>query len=365
MDFSNKPILVFWETTRACPLACVHCRASAITEALPGELTKEEGVDLIDQVASFGKPYPTLVMTGGDPLKRRDLFELAAHAKERGVQFAVSPAVTELLTDGALEKIRDVGPSSISVSLDGAFGETHDSIRGVRGTFDSTLERIGAAVKLGISVQVNTAVMKRNFEELPEIFRLIRKRGVKIWELFFLVQVGRGAGVDDLTSEEYESVCNLLYDASHYGLVIRSVEAPFVRRVMNERLRRGDYWKDETYQRLKRAFLRLNGEPTAASTLRPRGTLDGDGIVFVGYEGSIYPGGFLPINVGDVRENGLVASYRESGLLRRIRGRQLNGHCAVCEFTDVCGGSRARSYATHGDPLGSDPACIRVRVGNA
>jgi AdoMet-dependent heme synthase len=357
MDFSERPILVFWETTRACPLACVHCRASAITKPLPGELTKEEGLNLIDQVASFGKPYPTVVLTGGDPLMRSDLFDLAAHANRVGVQFAISPAVTELLADKTLERIRDVGASSISISLDGACAETHDSIRRVEGTFDRTVDRIKAGTELGMNVQVNTAIMKSNFGELPQVFYLIRNLGVKIWELFFLVKVGRGSAIDDLTPEEYESVCNLLFDASHYGMTIRCVEAPFIRRVASERSGKGDYWQHETYHELRRDFVRLNGGPTARSSLRPRGTLDGDGVVFVGHDGAIYPGGFLPVRVGDVKDDGLARTYRENDLLRSIRGRELNGPCSACEFRDVCGGSRARSYAHHGDPLGSDPAC--------
>ncbi|MDV3277560.1 MAG: TIGR04053 family radical SAM/SPASM domain-containing protein [Nitrososphaerales archaeon] len=332
MDFSSRPILVFWETTRACPLACVHCRASAITEPLPGELTKEDGFDLIEQVASFGRPSPTVVLTGGDPLMRSDLFDLASYASKAGVQFAVSSAVTGLLTDATLDRIRSVGASSISVSLDGACQETHDSIRGVEGTFDRTMERIKAATELGISVQVNTAIMKSNFRELPQIFHLIRNMGVNIWELFFLVKVGRGSAVDDLAPEEYESVCNLLYDASHYGMTIRCVEAPFIRRVVSERNEKGDYWQHETYHALKRDFVRMNGGPSGGSSLRPKGTLDGDGIVFVGYDGAIYPGGFLPVRVGNVKEDGLVRTYRESDLMRRIRGRVLKGPCGTCGF---------------------------------
>jgi AdoMet-dependent heme synthase len=360
MGFADKPVLVFWETTRACSLACVHCRASALTDPLSGELTREEGFRLIDQVASFGKPYPTMVFTGGDPFRRSDLYDLLSYAREARVRFAVSPAVTELLTDEALDRIAELGAAAVSISLDGTCSETHDSIRRVPGTFDRTLERIGKAVELGLNVQVNTAVMKRNFRELPRMFNLVRTLGVKTWELFFLVRVGRGTGVEDLSPAESESMCNFLYDVSRTGLTIRCVEAPFIRRVVSERSRGKSDWHDETYLKLRSDLVELNGEPNGMSTLWAKGTLDGDGVVFVGHDGTIYPGGLLPVRIGNVREDGLARVYRENDILKSVRGRRLHGPCGVCEFKDVCGGSRARSYAYDNDPLGSDPACIRT-----
>lgn len=355
--FGQKPVLVFWETTKACPLACVHCRASAILGPVKGELTTEEGMDVIDQVASFGTPPPTLVFTGGDPLMRKDLPELIAHARDRGVQFAVSPAVSDLLTDEALLSLRDAGVSSISISLDGSTAATHDSIRGIHGTYDRTLDRIRAARDLGVSVQVNTAIMKSNMRELPQMLHLVKGLGVKIWELFFLVRTGRGSGVADLTPSEYESVCNFLFDASRRGLVIRSVEAPFIRRVASRRQAEGAYWHEEAYLSMREELHALDGEGEAPTTLRPKGTLDGDGIVFVGHDGSVYPGGLLPVPVGSVRRGGLVPAYRSASLMKAIRAREFTRACGSCEYAQACGGSRARAYAYTGDPLASDPAC--------
>ena len=266
-----------------------------------------------------------------------------------------------MLTYEVLTKIKSSGASSISLSLDGAFKETHDAIRGRIGTYDKTIETIRNALRLGLKAQVNTAIMKRNFEELPQILHLIRKLGVRIWELFFLVQVGRGTVVEDLTPEEYESVCNFLYDASHYGVTIRCVEAPFVRRIARQRIEQGDYWDHESYRKLRRCLVESVGNHTSASTLRPSGTLDGDGIIFVAYDGAVYPGGFLPIGIGDVRKDPLVRIYRENDLLRSIRQRRLNGYCGICRFRDLCGGSRARAFSHTGDPLSSDPACILTR----
>ncbi|MDG6934269.1 MAG: TIGR04053 family radical SAM/SPASM domain-containing protein [Nitrososphaerota archaeon] len=358
--FEDRPVLVFWEMTRACPLFCLHCRASAVSEPLPGELTTKEGFELIDQVASFDKPTPTIIFTGGDPLKRKDLFEILNYASERGVKFAVSPAVSENLNMDSLGRIKETGASAISISLDGAKALTHDSIRRRDGSFKMTLEAISNALKLGLKVQVNTAVMKRNFEELPDIFALIKDLGVETWELFFLVQVGRGSGVEDLDPDQYESVCNFLYDASRYGILVRCVEAPFIRRVVRLRMKFIDYWGDGAYIRMRSRLTELCGEPEFHPSISLSGTLDGDGVVFVAYDGTVNPGGLLPLPLGDIRNDRLVDIYRQDKLLKEIRARQLHGLCGSCEFSSVCGGSRARAYSYFGDPLASDPACIMV-----
>ena len=314
---------------------------------------------MVDEVTSFGRPYPTIVFTGGDPLERNDLFELMSYAKDAGVRFAVSPAVTGLLTQNML-RLSEYQPAAISISLDGASPDTHDSIRRVPGTFDRTVQAIRKAIDLKLNVQVNTAVMKRNFRELPQIFHLIKSLGVKTWEVFFLVRVGRGSIMEDLSPEQSESVCNFLFDASRAGLTIRCVEAPFIRRIVRERDNGNNFSEDETYLELRRELVKLDNEPSGPSTLRSRGTLDGDGILFIGHDGSVYPGGLLPVRLGRLGDDELVSLYRESETLRMIRARRLNGPCGVCEFRDVCGGSRARSYAYNGDPLGSDPACVRI-----
>ncbi len=360
--FSEKPVLVFWETTRACKLSCVHCRASAIREPLPGQLSTSEGRRLIEQVASFGKPGPTMIFTGGDPLMRDDLFQLLAFATEMGVRFAVSPAASDMLTYDVLKRLKEAGAAAISLSLDGAAESTHDSIRREEGTYGRTIQALRDAVSLGLNPQVNTTVMRGNCAELPRIFRLITGLGVKTWEVFFLVKVGRGTAVEDLSPAESESVCNLLYDASHLGVTVRTVEAPFVRRVALQRHRAGDYWKDSGYVRL-REELQGAGTDTGRSTLNPRGTLDGDGTVFVGFDGTIYPGGLLPLPLGNTRENSLRQVYREHPVLVRVRGRRLTGRCGTCEFRQICGGSRARAYAAQGDALSSDPACLLSATG--
>ena len=362
LDFSDKPALVFWETTRACALSCKHCRASAILKPLPGELTTAEGFRLIDDVASFGSPAPVMILTGGDPMRRKDIYELMRHARESGVRFAVSPAVTSGLTADTLAMLKESGAASISVSLDGSTAEMHDTIRGENMTFVRTLQVIRDAVSMGLGIQVNTAVMKDNISQLPELFATIRGLGVKTWEVFFLIRVGRGTGVDEISPEECETVCNFLYDASMYGMTVRTVEAPFIRRVAAVRNAHGGYWDAPEYIGM-RSYLRIKfGEPTGKPAIAPRGTLDGDGIIFVAYDGTVHPGGFLPLKLGNVRASKLVDIYRSNAVMKSIRGRRITGVCGSCEYKDICGGSRARAYASRGDALASDPACILCKV---
>jgi len=333
-------------------LSCVHCRASAVRQPLSGELTTEEGFRLIDSVASFGDRSPTMIFTGGDPLLRRDFFDILHYATKAGVRFAVSPAATEMLSFATLRRIKDAGASSISLSLDGAVASTHDSIRGEEGVYARTVQAARDAVVLGLNPQVNTTIMERNYKELPQIFHLITSLGIKTWELFFLVKTGRGTGVGDLTPQQCEDVCNFLVDASSYGVTIRCVEGPFIRRVMKNRS------ASDGYLSLRRELLSPGLPPSGHSSLGTRGTLDGDGVIFVGYDGAIRPGGLVPIDIGNVRTDDLVHVYRGNELLGKIRRREMSGPCGRCEFKEVCGGSRARAYSFWGDPLSSDPACL-------
>jgi radical SAM protein with 4Fe4S-binding SPASM domain len=327
IDFDRRPILVFWETTRACLLACRHCRADAIAEPLPGELTTAEGLTLIDSLAGFGAPSPVLVLTGGDVLMRTDLLELVRHARSRRVPVAVSPSVTPLLQVDKLQALRDLGVKAASISLDGASAATHEGLRGVPGHLPQTLAAIRLLKRLGFTVQVNTVVRPENVHELPRLAELLVETGASVWEVFFLIQTGRGSDLPELTPEQNEDVCRFLVDvARSTGLVVRTVEAPFFRRIAGE-------------------------------AVRTKATRDGRGIVFVAHDGDVYPSGFLPLSVGNVRERSVVELYRDSPLLRDIRAARFTGRCGACSFAELCGGSRARAYASSGDPLGEDPAC--------
>jgi len=358
-SYDNGPLIVFWETTKACELKCIHCRASAIESRSPEELTTEEAKKLFEELKGFERP-PVIIMTGGDPMIRDDIYELIQSASSLGFPVAISPAVSNKLNSDSLANLKRSGVKFMSISLDG-ISATHEKIRGTYGIYQKTLDAITDGINSGISVQVNTAVMKINFMELPRIFKLISDLGIKIWEVFFLIQTGRGSELLDLTPEEYESVCNFLYDASYYNIQIRTVECPFIRRVLRER-NEGKNYDSPLYNRLKEELIYLMGKPTSQSTLGYNGTLDGDGIIFIDHKGTIYPGGFLPIPLGNVRYDKIVNVYRESSLLKSIRARSFNGNCGVCKYKWECGGSRARSFAYFGDPLNSDPACILNRM---
>jgi len=357
IDFSRRPMLVFWETTRACQLACYHCRASATSLALPGELTTREGKAFIDQVAGFGRPYPILVMTGGDCLLRADIFELVDYASSLGIPVALSPSVTPSLNAEKIERIVASGVKAVSISLDGAFAETHESVRGIPGHFEKTIDAIRALTAAGLTVQINTTVMRSNVNELAKIAHLVKDTGAHIWEVFFLVQVGRGSITEAVSPEEHEEISHFLFDASQYGFIIRTVEAPFFRRVVKRRLEGDLAPKSDFYLRLANELLELMGPATERIRAHTTSTRDGKGIVFVAYDGEVYPAGFLPQPLGNVLTTPIAEIYQDNPLLRQIRASEFSGRCGYCEYADLCGGSRARAYAETGDALGEDPAC--------
>ena len=360
VDLDTRPILVFWETTRACGLACRHCRASEIAEPLPGELTTHEAVDFLETLTGFGLPRPVLVATGGDVLMRHDLNLIAEEAAADRMPLALAPSVTPLLTGERIDALRRHGLKIASISLDGARAATHDSVRGVDGHFEQTLEAILMLRRHGITVQVNTLVMNESVEELPAIARLVRDSGAGIWELFFLIPMGRGTTLAGLTPEENEEVCHFLVDASRYGFVVRTVEAPFFRRVVAERMDGAEPTPGDLYHELHGRLVAELGTPQAAPRAQTKGTRDGSGIIFIAHDGTITPSGFLPLELGNVREDNLSSVYRHHPLLRKIRSAHFAGRCGSCRYRHICGGSRARAYAVTGDPLGEDPGCAYV-----
>lgn len=352
------PRLVFYEVTRRCPLACVHCRARAQTEALPGELSTSEALRWIEELPRFGAPLPVLVLTGGDPLARPDLFELIGAARAVGAPVAVSPAVSPSLTPAMLERLARAEVTAVSFSLDGASAATHEAIRQQAGVFEATVGALRRAVDLGFRVQVNTTVLPPNVEELPRIFRLVRDLGLAAWEVFFLIRTGRATTLAELAPEEYEAVGQFLYDASRYGVPVRVIEAPFVRRIVLQRRRGPPEGLSPVYATLSSELEATMGGPDAPTTLRPHGPLDGDGTIFVRHDGTIFPGGFAEYALGSVRRELLADVYRDHPALERIRRRDFRGPCGSCPFRSRCGGSRGRAFAVAGDLFGSDPACV-------
>ena len=357
VDLDRRPILVFWESTRACRLACRHCRADAMPHPAPGELTPEESIRFIESLADFGRPAPILVITGGDALMRPDLLELVDAARAASVTPALAPSVTPLLTDERLAELRQHGVKMASLSLDGASAETHEGLRQIEGHFAETLAALHRLRAHGFVLQVNTVVTAENVEELPAIAKIVRDCGAAIWEVFFLIQVGRGSAMAELSPAENEDVCLFLYDASRYDFIVRTVEGPFFRRIVTWRREGVTLQPGPLYQRLARRLYEQLGPPTTESKAQTKGTRDGRGIVFVSSTGDVYPAGFLPVRLGDVREQTITEIYREHPLMLNIRAARFTGRCGRCEYKSLCGGSRARAFASSGDPLGEDPAC--------
>lgn len=349
--YPMRPQRVYWETTRACDLACRHCRAEAVPDADPRELTHEEGLALLDRLAGFGAPLPHIVFTGGDALKRGDLFELIAYARGLGLGVSVAPSATPLLTPDALRRIKAAGVDAISLSLDGATAEHHDAIRGIKGTYDRTLEAARIARDVELPFQVNTLVCAETVDDLPSIHEQVVAMGAARWSLFFLVTVGRGEVLQPISAERAEAVLQWIAGMTSRpgrpgGLVITTTEAPQLRRVVQQ-------------QREARA---ASGEAPAAGN-RPAhhagGIRDGNGILFISHIGDICPSGFLEISAGNIRCDDVVEVYRNFPMFQALRDPEaFAGKCGRCEFKFVCGGSRARAWAASGDLLGEDPLCV-------
>ena len=353
--FDRAPFIVIWETTRACALACVHCRAEAIPRRDPAELTTEEGCRLIDRVAAFGDPPPILVLTGGDPLRRPDIVDLVAHARRRGVTVSLTPSGTALVTEERLRALRDAGLGRLAVSLDGATAEAHDAFRGVRGSHRHTLRILERARALGLPLQVNTTVCRQTVDDLPALVPQIEAIQPVLWALFFLIPVGRAQVNQALSAGEIEGVLHWAAAlAEHAPFGLKTTEAPQYLRVAAMRRRAARLGSPaDGASAGARAATRPDAIGRAA-----RAVTDGNGFVFIDHRGEICPSGFLPIPVANVRERDLVAVYREDPLFRALRDpTQLGGRCGRCEYRERCGGSRARAYAVTGDPLAEDPGC--------
>lgn len=457
-DFNRAPFIVIWEVTRACDLKCVHCRAEAITMRHPLELSFKEGCKLIDQIREFGKPL--FVITGGDPLKRPDIYDLIRYGDRKGLRVALTPSGTQLMQPAVIRRFKESGLSRLAVSLDGSCKEIHDTFRKVDGSFDWTVESIKEARRCDIPVQINTTVCKHNLKDVRAIAELLGQLDICLWSVFFLVPTGRGLRSDIVSARDHEDVFNQLYDLSKVmPYDIKTTAAQHYRRVVVQRRRAeiadlikqgktpdeaarivqlnsmpkaipgGNYepggWsrnaatgagkmpalpdseskgapmrstgEDAAALRAKIERMRAGGAPefviakieaqlhaaegmsadgasapveflTRQDTARgdasldigraSKGVNDGNGFVFIDHIGMVYPSGFLPLVVGDVRKQSLVDIYRDSPIMKQLRDYpSLKGKCGWCDFRDVCGGSRSRSYGVTGDFLASEPYC--------
>ena len=344
-DFDHSPMVVFYETTRACDLCCAHCRADAQRWCDPRELSTGQALRLIDQLTGFPKP-PLLVLTGGDPMKRRDVFELVEHAVETGLTVAMTPSATPLVTREAVRSLKEAGLHRLAVSLDGADAATHDRFRRVQGSFDRTFQILADARAVSLPLQVNTTVARHNVDQVDAIAQLLSDQNIELWSVFFLVPTGRGSAQQRISAEEHEGVfARLLAHSRQQPYAIKTTEAPHYRRFVMRRQK-------------------IDPSASLAMSARFVGTNDGKGVMFISHIGEIYPSGFLPIECGRFPRDSVVSVYQQNAMFRSLRDAdRLGGKCGACEFRHVCGGSRARSFALTGDPLAAEPDCAYQPVG--
>lgn len=346
--YEKAPILVYWEMTHACDLACLHCRAEADALRDPLKLSTQEARRLCEDIARFpGTRPPRLVLTGGDPLQRPDLFEIVAYARSLGIDVSATPAATDRLTPQTIADLKAAGVGSIALSLDGSSAQRHDAVRGVPGTFERTMQALAAAKLHRMPVQINTLVAQTTVDDLAAIHRLLSELAIERWALFFLIATGRGAMLQEISPERSESVltwvCELV-ESKAQPFAIKSTEAHQLRRISYQRLHSRGI-EDEDFKR----------SPLG----RGLGVRDGNGIVFVSRRGEIFPSGFLPLNAGNVRADSLVETYESHPIFEALRDAdRFRGKCGRCPYRQLCGGSRARAYAVSGDALESDPLCL-------
>jgi radical SAM protein len=346
-DFATSPLMFYYEITQACDLVCKHCRASAQACSHPLELTTDQSKRLIDEIVTFPR-RPTLVLTGGDPLKRGDLFELVRYAVAAGLQVALTPSATPLATREALRAAKDAGVRRLGISLDGADARTHDAFRGWQGSFDRTLNMLADARDLGLPVQINTTITCGNLKQIDSMAHFLNTQGIEMWSVFFLVPVGRGTAEKRISPQEYEQAFERLWVHSRrqpYG--IKTTEAPHYRRYVLQRA-----GCVPSSDRLEMPV--MPGRAPRA----PLGVRDGNGIMFVGHTGEIYPAGFLPLKCGRFPHDSVVRVYQHHPTFRALRDPDgFGGDCGICEYRHVCGGSRSRAFAVTGDPLAAEPDC--------
>jgi AdoMet-dependent heme synthase len=355
LNFDERPFIAIWETTQACDLACVHCRACAQPSRNPFELSTAEARALIDEIAAM--EVPVFVLTGGDPLKRDDIFELVRYATAKGVRISLTPSATPLLTRAAIADLKASGLARLAISLDGPTPEIHDAFRKVAGSYQWTLDAVRWAHEVGLPVQINTTITRHNLQYLDDMISLMQKLDIVLWSVFFLVPTGRGSDIDLISAEEFEYVFEKLYQTSRSVLFdIKSTEAQHYRRYLLQR--RTELRRQGTTPADKLPHFIGISTPDGIGRAR-KGINDGKGFVFISHMGEVYPSGFLPVSGGNIRNRSLSDIYRNSPLFVSLReADNLEGKCGECEFREVCGGSRARSYAMTGNMFAEEPCCV-------
>lgn len=388
----HKPRLIFWEVTKGCNLRCIHCRATATELASPTDLSTPKALDIITQISEFGNPI--LVLSGGEPLYRPDIFQLARYGTDRGLRVALATNGT-LVTKEIARKIVDSGVQRVSISLDGSTAEIHDTFRGIPGAFDAAIYGFKNLKELGMSVQINMTIARHNAAQLPDVLDMVRGLGADALHTFLLVPVG--CGVDIATEQmvppdEYERILNWFYDKSlEGGIELKATCAPHYFRVVRQR--RAEERKATGYGNAPVAaptsaigpvemtmpgstgisFVpgqaartghaghpggHPGGHPDGMNAVT-KGCLAGTGVCFISHQGEVYPCGYLPTIAGDLRKERFADVWNNAEVFQTLRDDDgLKGKCGCCEFRHVCMGCRARAYAATGDFMASEPFCV-------
>ncbi|MGZ4787012.1 MAG: radical SAM protein [Terriglobales bacterium] len=382
-----KPRLIFWEVTKGCNLRCIHCRATATELSSPTDLATARAVDIIKQISDFANPI--LVLSGGEPLYRHDIFELAHFATDRGLRVALATNGT-LVTKQVARRIVESGVKRVSISLDGADSLTHDTFRGIPGAFDAAIYGMKNLQELGMSVQINMTIAKHNAKQLPGVLELARRLGADALHTFLLVPVGCGVDIaaeQMVSPQEYEQMLNWFYDQSKTGdIELKATCAPHYFRVVRQRRaaerREAVAAGTMTYGGVKPAIgpdemampgsnavvIRPKGHHTGHPSGHPgdpemnamtKGCLAGTGVCFISHEGEVFPCGYLPVLAGDLRKKKFAEIWNDSVVFEQLRDtNNLKGKCGCCEFRNVCMGCRARAFAATGDMLDPEPFCV-------
>jgi AdoMet-dependent heme synthase len=352
------PRLIFWETTAGCNLKCIHCRRITVADQLtPQDLTSQEAFNMIDEIAAVGKPV--FVLSGGEPLFRRDIFEIASYATNAGLPVALATNGT-LIDDKVAQKIKDSGVKRVSISFDGADAPTHDAFRSLVGSFDAAVRGFKALRNIGIPVQINTTVAKHNEKQLEAILQLAKDLDAVALHLFLLVPVGCGVEIAKdqmISAAEYERVLNWLYDIeqSEPQLQLKATCAPHYFRVMRQRR------AEENRTGMKRELpashdRQVHGHPHMHAATK--GCLAGTGVTFISHRGEVFPCGYLPVEAGNIRRQTFGEVWQDSPLFAELRDPELlEGKCGICNFKNLCSGCRARAYGTVGHYMAEEPFC--------
>ncbi len=380
-----RPRLVFWELTKGCNLRCIHCRASATELSSPNDLSTRKAKSIIDQIAEFASPI--LVLSGGEPLYRSDIFELARYATDKGLRVALATNGT-LVTKQVAQMIVDAGVKRVAISLDGADAATHDTFRGIPGAFEAAIYGFRNLKALGMPVQINTTIARHNARQLPKVFELAKNLGADALHTFLLVPVGCGVNIaaeQMVPPEEYEQMLNWFYDRSQEGgIELKATCAPHYFRVVRQRkaaerkavgfgavaaIQASEIGPTEMTMPGSTGISftaaahghpggHPGGHPDAMNAMT-KGCLAGTGVCFISHQGEVYPCGYLPALAGDLRRQSFAEIWKDSVVFAQLRDTdQLKGKCGCCEFRNVCMGCRARAYAVSGDFMDEEPFCV-------